>query len=169
MISSGFQRSWYDSCVYLEFINGSPTYLLLYVDDMLIAAKSMKEAAALKAQLSHEVDMKDLGVAKKIFGMEITTDRKSGLLYLSQKNYIEKVLHHFNMHNAKPVSTPLAPHFKSSAKQCAKSDDDLEYMSKVSYSSVVRSLMYAMVCSRPDLSHGMSVVSRYMANPSREN
>jgi hypothetical protein len=83
MISNGFQRSQYDSCVYLKFINGSPTYLLFYVDDMLIAAKRMKEAIALKAQLSREYDMKDLGAAKKILGMEIIRDRKSGLLYLS--------------------------------------------------------------------------------------
>jgi hypothetical protein len=136
---------------------------------MLIAGKSMKKTTALKAQLSHEFDMKDLCAAKKILGMEIIRDRKSGLLSLSQKNYIEKVLHRFNMHNAKPVNTPLAPHFKLSTKHCDESYDDLEYMSKIPYPSIVGSLMYAMVCSRPDLSHAMSVVSRYMANPSREH
>jgi hypothetical protein len=130
---------------------------------MLIAAKSMKEIDALKAQLSREFDMKDLGAAKKILGMKIIRDRKFGLLYLSQKSYIEKVIHRFNMHNAKPVSTPLA-HFNLFAKHRAESDDDLEYMSKVSYSGAVGSLMYAMVCSRPDLSHAMSVVSRYITN-----
>jgi hypothetical protein len=88
---------------------------------------------------------------------------------LSHKSYIEKVLRRFNMQNAKHVSTPLAPHFKLSAKQCAKTDADLEYMSKVPYSSVVGSLMYAMVCSRPDLSHAMSVVARYMSNPDEEH
>jgi hypothetical protein len=55
--------------------------------------------------------MKDLGAAKKILGMEIIRYRKFGLLYLSQKNYIDKVLHRFNMNNVKPVSTPLSPHF----------------------------------------------------------
>jgi hypothetical protein len=62
----------------------------------------MKEIAALKAQLSRKFDMKDLAVAKKILGMKIIWDRKSRLLYLSQNNYIEKVLHRFNMHNANP-------------------------------------------------------------------
>jgi hypothetical protein len=142
--------------------------LLLYVDDILIPTKSVKEVAALKAQLSHEFDMKDLGAAKKTLGMEIIRDRKFGLLSLSQKNYIDKVLHRFNMNNAKPVSTPLSPHFKLSDKRCAESDDGLEYMSKVPYSSDVGSIMYAMVYSRPDLSHAMSVVSRYMDNPGRE-
>ena len=169
MLAHGFKRSQYDSCVYIKFVNGSPIYLLLYVDDMLIAAKSMKEITTLKAQLSSEFEMKDLGPAKKILGMEIKRDRKSSLLFLSQKKYIEKVLHRFNMYGTKFVSTPIASHFKLSALQCPTSDDDIEYMSRVPYSSAVGSLMYAMVCSRPDLSYAMSLVSRYMAKTGKEH
>jgi hypothetical protein len=66
----------------------------------------------MKKFLSSEFDMKDLGAAKKILGMEITRDQNSGLLFLSQQSYIKKVLQCFNMHDAKPVSTPIAPHFK---------------------------------------------------------
>ena len=169
MLSQKFRRSNYDSCVYLKVVDGSAIYLLLYVDDMLIAAKDKSEIAKLKAQLSSEFEMKDLGAAKKILGMEITRERHSGKLYLSQKGYIEKVLRRFNMHDAKPVSTPLAAHFRLSSDLCPQSDYDIEYMSRVPYSSAVGSLMYAMVCSRPDLSHALSVVSRYMANPGKEH
>nr|CAD41912.2 OSJNBa0033G05.13 [Oryza sativa Japonica Group] len=123
----------------------------------------------LKAQLSSEFEMKDLGVAKKILGMEITRERHSDKLYLSQKGYIEKVFRRFNMHDAKPVSTPLAAHFRLSSDLCPQSDYNIEYMSRVPYSSAVGSLMYAMICSRPDLSHALSVVSRYMANPGKEH
>jgi ATP-binding cassette subfamily B (MDR/TAP) protein 1 len=73
------------------------------------------------------------------------------------------------MQDAKPVSTLLAPHFKLSLDLCSASDEDIKYMSRVPYSSVVGSLMYAMVCSRPDLAHELSVVSRYMANPRKEH
>ena len=62
------------------------------------------------------------------------------------------------------LSTPIAPHFKLSAAQCPSTDEETEYMSKVPYSSVVGSLMYAMVCSRLDLAYAMSLVSRYMSN-----
>ena len=75
----------------------------------------------------------------------------------------------FQYHDSKPVSTPIAPHFKLSVAQCPSSDEDVEYMSKVSYSSVVGSLMYAMVCSHLDLSYAMSLVSRYMSNPGKEH
>src|SRR6266540_1732848 len=137
MLSRGFKRSNYDSCVYLKIVNISVIYLLLYVDDMLIVVKDKSEIAKLKAQLNEEFEMKDLGAAKKILGMEIIRDRKAGKLYLNQKGYIEKVLHRFNMHNAKPVSTPLATHFKLFSALCHVSEDDIEYISKVPYSSAV--------------------------------
>ena len=64
------------------------------------------------------------------------------------------------MMNAKPVSTPLASYLKLSSSQSPKSDEEINYMSKVPYSSAVGSLMYGMVCTRPDLSDAVSVVSR---------
>jgi hypothetical protein len=115
MIANGFKRFLYDRCVYIKFVDGTPIYLLLYVDDMLIAAKSKIDITNLKAQLSSKFELKDLSAAKKILGMEISRDRKSSLLFLSQHGYIQKVLHHFNMHDTKPVSTPIAPHYKLSS------------------------------------------------------
>jgi hypothetical protein len=72
MIVNGFKRSLYDSYVYIKFIDRSSIYLLLYVDDMLIAVKSKIDIAKLKAHLSSEFEMKYFGAAKKILGMEIT-------------------------------------------------------------------------------------------------
>ncbi|KAG8491178.1 hypothetical protein CXB51_014420 [Gossypium anomalum] len=156
MTSHDFKRSSFDSCVYFKKnSDDSFVYLLLYVDDMLIAAKDKGEIRTVKAQLSEEFKMKDLGPAKKILGMEILRDRKASKL--------------FNMQSAKPISTPLAAHFRLSSALSPQSDDEIEYISHVPYSSVVGSLMYAMVCSRPDLSYLVSTVSRYMVDPSKEH
>ncbi|KAG8496862.1 hypothetical protein CXB51_008020 [Gossypium anomalum] len=161
MTSHDFKRSSLDSCVYFKKnSDGSFVYLLLYVDDMLIAVKDKGEIRKVKAQLSEEFEMKDLGPAKKILGMEILRDRKASKLYLNRKGYIEKVLCRFNMQNAKPVSTPLAAHFRLSSALSPQSDDEIEYMSHVSYSSVVESLMYATVYLRPDLSYAVSAFGR---------
>ena len=113
--------------------------------------------------------MKDLGVAKKILGMKITRDGKNRKLTLSVGEYIEKVLERFRMQDEKPVSTPLATHFKISKKMCPKTQEDEEYMSKVPYQSAVSSSMYAMVCTRPDIAHAIGVVSRYMSNPGKQH
>ena len=71
------------------------------------------------------------------------------------------------MKNAKPVSTPLASHFRLSTAGSPQSVEEEEYMVKVPYSSAIGSIMYAMVCTRPDISQAVSVVSRYMSRPGK--
>ena len=127
----------------------------------------MEDIRSLKQQLSKEFDMKDLGPAKKILGMQITRDKKRGLLQLSQTEYINRVLQRFNMGDAKPVSTPLASHFRLSKDQSPQSEEEKESMAKVPYTSAIGSLMYAMVCTRPDIGHAVGVVSRFMSNPGK--
>ena len=83
MVSQNFIRSEYDHCVYFKSFNGI-FIILVYVDDMLIASKSMEEISRLKAQLSRKFEMKDLGAEKHILGMEIHRDMKNGKLWLSQ-------------------------------------------------------------------------------------
>ena len=80
---------------------------MLYVDDMLIACRDTSKINKLKEILSLEFDMKDLGAAKKILGMEIKRDRDNMRLYLSQSKYIGKVLKKFHMVNAKPQSAAI--------------------------------------------------------------
>ena len=171
MIGQNYTRSNFDHCVYFRKLqDGSFIYLILYIDDMLITSRNQEEICRLKAQLSKEFEMKDLGEAKKILDMEIARDRQRGTLCLTQKQYSKKVLQCFGMsEKTKPVSTPLAPHFKLSALQCLKTEEEREYMSKVSYSNVVGSLMYVMVCTRPDISHAVGIVSRNMHNPGKEH
>ena len=120
------------------------------------------EIDRLKFQLGEEFETKDLGAAKKILGMEIRRERSNQKLFLSQKGYIERVIETFGMKGTKLVVTPLAPHFKLSGKQSPTTAEDKTYMDNVPYASAVGSLMYAMVCTRPDISQVVSVVSRFM-------
>jgi len=94
VVGHGYSRSSYDSCMYyIQFSYGSFVYLLLYVDGILIATKSMLKIKILKFQLGDEFEMKDLGTTKKILVMEIHKDRKARKLYLSQKkNTLKKYL-----------------------------------------------------------------------------
>ena len=143
--------------------------LLLYVDDMLVVGSNMQDINVLKRKLDKSFAMKDLGAAKQILGMRITRDKKNRKLTLSQGEYIEKVLRRFRMQNSKPVNTPFSIHFKLSKEMCPKTQEEIEYMSKVSYWSPIGSLMYAMVCTRPDIAHAMGFVSRYMNNLGKEH
>eukprot|EP00253_Pinus_taeda_P034717 PITA_34717 len=149
MLSQKYVRIEYDHCVYFKQLNnGMFIILVLYVDDMLLASKSIEEINRLKTQMARTFDMKDLGAARQILGMEIFRDRDNGKLWPPQHKYVEKILLRFGMNNVKPVLIPLASHFKLSSSLCPNTDEEKDYMSRISYANVVGCLMYAMVCTR---------------------
>jgi len=148
---------------YNKLSEGEYIYLLLYVDDMLIAFKSNSAIDKLKKDLSFEFKMKNLDEIKKVLGMKIERDRRSGKVSLTQKGYLQKVLQRFNINgDTKSVSTPLTPHFKLKVTISHTTAEEHEYMTHVPYTSAVGSLMYVMVCTRSDLSQAVSIISRYM-------
>ena len=163
MSSSGFLRCQADHCCYVKNLGNSFIILLLYVDDMLIVGECKQEIDKLTGELSKEFEMEDLGAAKQILGMRIT--RKSGTFRLSQEEYVKKILNRFSMSDAKFVSTPLATHFKLAKEQSPTTEEEQDHMAKVPYAFIIGSLIYAMVCTRLDITHAVGVVSRYMSNP----
>ena len=163
-----FMQSSYDPCVYIRGKESSDrVYLLIYVDDMLVASKDLKGIQSLKKSLSQEFEMKDLGRASKILGMDIFRDREKGLLKLSQGKYLKQVLSTFNMTDCKPVTTPMGSQFKLKSLDEKESVIEAAYMEDIPYASAVGSLMYDMVGSRPDIAHDVGLVRRFMGNPGR--
>ena len=143
--------------------------LLLYIDDMLIAYKSKKVVQELKVALSQEFEMKDLGLVQRILGMEISRDRDKKVLHLSQGGYIRKVLERYGMKDAKPMELPLVGHFRLSKTMGPQTEVEVQEMERVPYASSVGSLMYTMVCYRPNINHTVSQVSRFMTQPGKEH
>ncbi|KAH9782991.1 hypothetical protein KPL71_009148 [Citrus sinensis] len=164
------KRSEYDSCVYFRKLNsGDQISLLLCVDDILIACKHKEEIEKLKIELMAVFEMKDLGPAAKILGMQIKRDRHAKTLFLTQSGYLKRVVSRFGMVNSKPVTTLVAAHFKLSKQHAPEEEADIDHMRRISYSSAVGSIMYAMVCTRPDVAYGIGLVSRFMGNPGKEH
>ncbi|CAB80825.1 putative polyprotein [Arabidopsis thaliana] len=157
MMDQGFTRSLHDSCVYVKEVSPDQfVYLLVYVDDMLIAGKSMAEVNKVKEGLSLNFEMKDMGAASRILGIDIERNREEGTLCLSQSKYLEKVIQRFRMADAKGVSTPIGAHFKLSA---VRNNDESVDTEVCPYSSAVGSVMYAMIGTRPDVVYALGLVN----------
>ncbi|CAH9113366.1 unnamed protein product [Cuscuta europaea] len=164
-----YRKTTSDHCVFFQrFGDDDFIILLLYVDDMLIVGKNAERITHLKMQLSKSFAMKDLGPAKQILGIRITRDRALKKLHMSQEQYIEKVLRRLNMDKAKEVSSPLTTNFRLTDKDFPSSEKKIEEMDRVPYASAVGSLMYAMVCTGPDIAHAVGVVSRFLSNPGKK-
>ncbi|KAL2248445.1 UNVERIFIED_CONTAM: Retrovirus-related Pol polyprotein from transposon TNT 1-94 [Sesamum indicum] len=154
-------------CLLKINVNDSPIFLVLYVDDMLIASSKSLLICDLQKQLCNVFEMKDLGNAKQILGMNISRNREKSSILLNQKSYIMSILRKFSMENSKPASVPLAAHFQLSKDQSPKTEFEKAKMEKVPYSNVIGSIMYLMVCTRPDIAYAISCLSRYMSNPAK--
>ncbi|KAL0367723.1 UNVERIFIED_CONTAM: Retrovirus-related Pol polyprotein from transposon TNT 1-94 [Sesamum radiatum] len=122
-----------------------PIFLVLYVDDMLIASPSLTLIAELQNNLGKSFEMKDLGNAKKIIGMSIERNGKNSTIFLNQSAYIRNVLAKFSMKDAKPAFVPLAAHFQLCKYYSPKTESEKEKMKNVPYSNAIGSVMYLMV------------------------
>ena len=107
----------------------------------------------------------DLGEAAYILGIKIYRDRSRRLIVLSHSTYTDKVLKRYNMHEAKKGFLPSSPDIHLSKTQGPSTPDEQRRMDKILYASAIGSIMYAMVCTRPDVSYALSATSRYQANP----
>ena len=165
----GFEQNIDEPCVYKLINEQTVVFLVLYVDDILLIGNNVKVLTDVKNWLAEQFQMKDLGDASYVLGIQIIRDRKNRLLALSQASYIDKVLARFSMQNSKKGLLPTRHGISLSKQQCPKTPQEEEDMRRIPYASAVGSLMYAMLCTRPDICYAVGVASRYQSNPGQEH
>jgi hypothetical protein len=150
--------------VYVAQVEDVKFFIVVYVDDLILVCNNKDKLLQVKEELSRKFEMKDLGDLHFFLGMEVERDRAQRLLYINQIGYLKEILKRFRMEDCKAIGVPLDP--KTKLKKNVNMDDE---MVKVPYQQAVGSLIYAMLCTRPDLAYPISVVSQHMANPSLEH
>ena len=165
----GFTENLVDECIYLKSVGNQFIFLVLYVDDILLASSNLKLLKDTKSFLSSNFDMKDLGEASYVLGIEIKRDRAQKLLGLSQQNYITKVLKRFSMEKCSSGEVPMSKGDKLTKGQSPQNEAEKEIMKTKPYARLVGSLMYAQVCTRPDLAFAVGMLSRFQSNPGAEH
>ncbi|KAH9753635.1 hypothetical protein KPL71_015142 [Citrus sinensis] len=167
--SFGFIQNIDEPCVDKKIQEKSVAFLILYVDDILLIGNDIGVLTTIKSWLPKQFDMKDLGEASYILGIKLLRDRKNKTLALSQAVYIDKILARFSMENSKTGLLPFRHGITFSKDQSPKTSEEIERMRRVPYAEAVGSLMYAMLCTRPDICFAIGMVSRYQSNPGPEH
>jgi hypothetical protein len=178
----GFTRLGADACLYVKKSkSGRMIYLAVFVDDMLFAnhAKDAAELTDIKNAIKDKYEVSDGGECTFLLGMRIQRNRQDGSLTLDQQSYVERLLEKCEMTNAVPVSTPEQSGVKltSEGSVLAHSDEkvtgdtrfsdtgELDQEMKEKYGSWVGALLYAAVWTRPDISHAVGVLTRFISKP----
>jgi Reverse transcriptase (RNA-dependent DNA polymerase) len=139
-----------DECIYHKFSGSKFIFLVLYVDDVLLASNDNNIMRETKKFLFNHFDMKDLDKASYVLGLKIHRDQNKGILGLSQQTYIDKIIKRYGMKNYKPGNTSVAKEDMFSLDQCLKIELEKSEIQQIPYASLIGSLMYAQVCTRSD-------------------
>ena len=144
--------------MFYSFGNGASTFILLYVDDLMLVSSSRKELDRIQGVLGREFDMSrvsDLTNATFI-GLTIKRDRVKGTLSISQESYVMMMLEKFNMSDCNAISTPIEPNLN-----LTKVSDNCDNCT-VPYRELIGTLMFLARGSRPDISFSVGYFSRFM-------
>ena len=150
----GFVRSRHDRCLYVRKDGSKVTYLVLYVDDILIASDDDQVIVLLKRQFKREFEMTDLGFVQSFLGIKIDYNQKDGQMQLSQSTAIAKLLEKFNMVESRCTNVPMQADL---VLVPTKKRQEMNYP----YRELIGSIMYIMLATRPDLCFAVSYLSRF--------
>jgi hypothetical protein len=157
LLGMGFKCSNHDPSLFLK-MSFNNTWILVYVDDLLLMAEHPSDLQDLKDMLKEKFPLKDLGPVKQYLGMEIYRNRNTREIFLQQTKYIEGIQKRFSDFEIKAYETPLAVNHGLTAPL----EEEEAMRGQERFPELVGCLMYLMVCTRPDLAHCLSVLGRFV-------
>ncbi|GJT42365.1 retrotransposon protein, putative, ty1-copia subclass [Tanacetum coccineum] len=161
----GFDQNLDEPCVYQKASGSNVTFLILYVDDIIIMGNHIPSLQSVKDYLGKCFAMKDLGEATFILGIKTYRDRSKRLIRLGQNSYMDNILKRYKMDNSKRGHIPMQERLDLNKTQGASTPKEVKRMQNVPYASAVGSIMYAVRCTRPDVAFAQNITSRFQQNP----
>lgn len=157
----GWKSNPKDPCFFTRENGGTFEHLLVYVDDVLIAAPSIERADTIKDELSSHFAIKDLGPVSYFLGIKIESHKGERTFYLSQPDMINGIIQRYELSQQPPVTTaPILP-----SMSLAPHTETATEASRLRYASLVGSLLYISRCSRPDIAFAVGICTRFQSNP----
>ena len=146
--------------MYSKVVNNGIIYLLLYVDDIILAGPNLEHTEECKKHLLKEFEMKDKEDLKHFLGLEIYYSREEGILKIDQKKYLKGILKRFNLEQCNSCLTPIEPRLNINPEKENKEHEPVR--------ELIGCLMYLMLGTRPDISFAINYFSRFQDRNSNE-
>jgi hypothetical protein len=163
LVAQGWRQLMSNPCIYIFESDGIFAMIALYVDDILFACDYTAWRVAFTALVRSRFDIKDHGELSDIIGMHITRERAARTISLDQGKYVCELLEKHDMSDYKPFYLPMDSGLLTGVSKLTPvplTGKELEI-----YPSLLGSLQYAAVCTRPDISTALNILGSAHANP----
>ena len=160
MESINFKQCTADPCIFVTGEEADLTIVAVYVDDLIVIAKTPETIKKIKESLAARFKMKDLGKLHYCWGISIQHDEERGSLWMDQRQYIQSLLKRYGLSQAKTATTPADINVK-----LVKNDGVSKPVNPLNYQSMVGSLLYAAITTRPDIAQAVGAVSKFNSCP----
>ena len=165
----GYTTSRADPCVRFKKENGNYTVTDTYTDDIFGASNADEEIERRKGEIGKIWEIKDVGETEYFLGMRVQQDLDSGTIRLTQRPYWEHVLNRFGLENVVPRNVPLPVGIVLDNNMSPKTSSERQDMKNKPYRSILGSIMWGQLATRPDLSFSVSLLARFQADPGVEH
>lgn len=105
------------------------------------------------------VKISNLGELHWILGIEVCCERENKRIFLSQRAYLDSILHRYGLDKLRPVSLPMETSIRLTSAQSPSSTEEIAKMRNIPYHEAVGSLMYASLGTCPDITYAVQTVS----------
>src|SRR5271170_2458735 len=171
--SRGFIRLDADHSIYTRR-NGHLAIIALYVDDLILLTDSSETMSELKLEITQAFEMTDCGELHYFLGLRVQRDRARRILTLNQGHFVDQILMCFNMTDCHPISTPLDPSIQLKRSDGGGYDNnnnnnnnnkETNYTDETLFRQIIRSLMFLIIGTRPDIAAAISIISQFFMKP----
>lgn len=163
----GFEACKSDAAVFVQREDsGSPIYMLIFVDDLLIASKHLNRVQWTKDKIKDIFAIHDLGEVQDFLGCVITRDRPNRVIFMSNTLKIEKLVDEYGLSgDTRTASVPMSKDFLITAKTLAEDGAGTPLEEGNRYCALIGSLLYIANTTRPDIALAVGVLSRFRCTP----
>nr|GEU98133.1 retrotransposon protein, putative, Ty1-copia subclass [Tanacetum cinerariifolium] len=161
----GFAQNLDEPCIYQKASGSNVTFLILYVDDIIIMGNHISSLQSVKDYLGKCFAMKDLGETSFILRIKIYRDSSKRLIGLNQCAYMDKILKRYKTDNSKHGHIYMQERLDLNKTQGDSTPEEVKHMKNVPYASAKGSIMYTTRCTRPDVAFVQNITSRFQQNP----
>lgn len=160
LIDAGYTQSKNDFCLYVNQFEGDTCYVLIYVDDIIVASKSKQLLLHCEETLKNSFCIKNLGEIKNYLGLQIK--KENGCFTINQASYITRIIKEFGLAEAKVSEIPISVGY-------GKGGESVLLLNNEKYRQLIGCLLYISVNTRPDISASVSILAQKVSNPNEED